>query len=183
MALYLQIPVQRTCIHKSPVHGAYNHNMDGNAWYFTLGFPSISLAYIYFPSRRMVYSIPCHRSHLLSFPLSSSLNFSQFYLTVRHLPSRNHHRRHISAYTQQPRLLSGFVTNSGNSRGRLHMEQHFYHCIITARGWITFYSAVIFLRQPLIQFLSASRPAQLQAAPLLRQTGKSIRPDRSCRQS
>ena len=76
MALYLQIPVQRTCIHKSPVHGAYNHNMDGNAWYFTLGFPSISLAYIYFPSRRIVYSIPCHRSHLPPSPLSFPLNYT-----------------------------------------------------------------------------------------------------------
>lgn len=116
MALYLQIPVRCACIHRIPVHGAYNHNMDGNACYFTLGFPSISLAYIYFPSRRMVYSIPCHRSHPLSSPPISSFISSQFYLTVRILPSC-HHRHRISAPTQQPRLLPGSITNSGNSRG------------------------------------------------------------------
>lgn len=50
MALYLQIPVQRTCIHKIPVHGANIHSMDGNAGHFTYSFPSINLVYTKSPS-------------------------------------------------------------------------------------------------------------------------------------
>lgn len=57
MALYLQIPVQRTCIHKIPVHGANIHSMDGNAWYFNLGFPSIDLAYTESPSTVPLFTV------------------------------------------------------------------------------------------------------------------------------
>ena len=54
---YPRIPVHRARIHGIPVHGANNHKMDGNVWYFTLGFPSTVLVYLESPSICRVCSI------------------------------------------------------------------------------------------------------------------------------
>lgn len=125
--------------------------------------PSVSLVYTNFPSRHVVCSIPTS----LSIATSAIATIRP---TIRH---------RIAISTQQPRLLPGSLRTQETAGA----DYIWNNTSTTACGWITFYSAVIFLRQPLIQFLSASRPAQLQAAPLLRQTGRSIRPDRSCLQS
>jgi hypothetical protein len=86
--------------------------MDGNAWYFTLGFPSTSLVYINLPSRHRACSI-----HLSSHPFTLSLlHYPAQLQSPTHIPSSLLLVLHCCRSAAAP-AAPGFISNSGNSRG------------------------------------------------------------------